>query len=60
MTLTMDASQYYLVEECEKVHRMRGTIYRVPFDLYFTVTGSEFVVELVIKGAVVGSGTAKL
>lgn len=37
----------------------QGTFYRVYFDIYLTLDGSEFNAELVCQGEVMGSCTGK-
>ena len=47
MTLTSDLSRKNLEKDFERMDTPQGTFYRVYFDIYLTLDGSEFNAELV-------------
>jgi len=54
VTLTSDLSSKNLEKDFEKMETSQGTFYRVYFDIYLTLDGSEFKAELVCQGEVMG------
>lgn len=59
VTLTSDLSRKNLEKDFERMDTPNGTFYRVYFDIYLTLDGSEFNAELVCQGEVMGRCTAK-
>ena len=59
VTLTSDLSRKNLEKDFERMDTPQGTFYRVYFDIYLTLDGSEFNAELVCQGEVMGSCTGK-
>ncbi|KZF24106.1 actin-like ATPase domain-containing protein [Xylona heveae TC161] len=59
VTLTSDLSRKNLEKDFERMDTPQGTFYRVYFDIYLTLDGSEFNAELVCQGEVMGRCTAK-
>ncbi|KAH6697497.1 hypothetical protein F5X68DRAFT_5056 [Plectosphaerella plurivora] len=54
VTLTSDLSRKNLEKDFERMDTPQGTFYRVYFDIYLTLDGSEFSAELVCQGEVMG------
>ncbi|ATY60381.1 Heat shock Hsp70 [Cordyceps militaris] len=54
VTLTSDLSRKNLEKDFERMDTPQGTFYRVYFDIYLTLDGSEFSTELVCQGEVMG------
>jgi hypothetical protein len=54
VTLTSDLSRKNLEKDFERMDTPQGTFYRVYFDIYLTLDGSEFNAELVCQGEVMG------
>ncbi|SPO03752.1 related to hsp70 protein [Cephalotrichum gorgonifer] len=54
ITLTSDLSRKNLEKDFERMDTPQGTFYRVYFDIYLTLDGSEFSAELVCQGEVMG------
>ncbi|KAB5560016.1 Hsp70-like protein [Coniochaeta sp. 2T2.1] len=50
VTLTSDLSRKNLEKDFERMDTPQGTFYRVYFDIYLTLDGSEFSAELVCQG----------
>ncbi|OQV07040.1 hypothetical protein CLAIMM_11533 [Cladophialophora immunda] len=50
VTLTSDLSRKNLEKDFERMDTPQGTFYRVYFDIYLTLDGSEFNAELVCQG----------
>ncbi|KAI5308717.1 hypothetical protein KEM55_005039 [Ascosphaera atra] len=59
VTLTSDLSSKNLETDFERVETPNGAHYRVDFDIWLTLGGSEFVAELVCQGEVMGQCTAR-
>ncbi|GKZ59285.1 hypothetical protein AnigIFM49718_005154 [Aspergillus niger] len=59
VTLTSDLSRKNLETDFERMDTPQGTFYRVYFDIYLTLDGSEFSAELVCQGEVMGQCRAK-
>ena len=59
VTLTSDLSRKNLEKDFERMDTPQGTFYRVYFDIYLTLDGSEFNAELVCQGDVMGRCTAR-
>ncbi|KAI9862590.1 MAG: hypothetical protein M1824_001139 [Vezdaea acicularis] len=59
VTLTSDLSKKNLEKDFERMDTPQGTFYRVYFDIYLTLDGSEFNAELVCQGEVMGRCTAR-
>lgn len=59
VTLTSDLSSKNLEKDFERMDTPNGTFYRVYFDIYLTLDGSEFNAELVCQGEVMGRCTAR-
>lgn len=59
VTLTSDLSRKNLETDFERMDTPQGTFYRVYFDIYLTLDGSEFSAELVCQGEIMGRCTAK-
>jgi hypothetical protein len=59
VTLTSDLSRKNLEKDFERMDTPQGTFYRVYFDIYLTIDGSEFNAELVCQGEVMGRCTAR-
>ncbi|KAH2044410.1 hypothetical protein KXV43_005712 [Aspergillus fumigatus] len=59
VTLTSDLSRKNLETDFERMDTPQGTFYRVYFDIYLTLDGSEFSAELVCQGEVMGRCRAK-
>ncbi|KAI9833962.1 MAG: hypothetical protein M1826_005867 [Phylliscum demangeonii] len=59
VTLTSDLSRKNLEKDFERMDTPQGTFYRVYFDIYLTLDGSEFNAELVCQGEVMGRCSAK-
>jgi hypothetical protein len=59
VTLTSDLSRKNLEKDFERMDTPQGTFYRVYFDIYLTLDGSEFNAELVCQGEVMGRCTAR-
>lgn len=59
VTLTSDLSRKNLERDFERMDTPQGTFYRVYFDIYLTLDGSEFNAELVCQGEVMGRCTAR-
>jgi hypothetical protein len=54
VTLTSDISRKTLEKDFQRIHTAYGTLYRIYFDIYITLDGSEFNTELVCQGEVMG------
>jgi hypothetical protein len=54
VTLTSDFGAKNLEEDCERVDTQQGTFYRIYFEVYLTLDGSELSAELVCQGQVLG------
>lgn len=59
VTLTSDLSRKNLEKDFERMDTPQGTFYRVYFDIYLTLDGSEFNAQLVCQGEVMGRCSAK-
>ncbi|KAG9254232.1 uncharacterized protein F5Z01DRAFT_122594 [Emericellopsis atlantica] len=59
VTLTSDLSRKNLEKDFERMDTPQGTFYRVYFDIYLTLDGSEFSAELVCQGEVMGRCRAR-
>lgn len=59
VTLTSDLSRKNLEKDFERMDTPNGTFYRVYFDIYLTLDGSEFNAELVCQGEVMGRCSTK-
>ena len=59
VTLTSDLSRKNLEKDFERMDTQQGTFYRVYFDIYLTLDGSEFSAELVCQGEVMGRCRAR-
>ncbi|KAL1978103.1 hypothetical protein VTN31DRAFT_962 [Thermomyces dupontii] len=59
VTLTSDLSSKNLEKDFERMDTPNGTFYRVYFDIYLTLDGSEFNAELVCQGEVMGRCSAR-
>jgi hypothetical protein len=59
VTLTSDLSRKNLEKDFERMDTPQGTFYRVYFDIYLTLDGSEFNAELVCQGEVMGRCTSR-
>ena len=59
VTLTSDLSKKNLEKDFERMETPQGTFYRVYFDIYLTLDGSEFSAELVCQGEVMGRCRAR-
>lgn len=59
VTLTSDLSRKNLEQDFERMDTPQGVFYRVYFDIYLTLDGSEFNAELVCQGEVMGRCSAK-
>ncbi|KAM3432245.1 hypothetical protein MY4824_006679 [Beauveria thailandica] len=59
VTLTSDLSRKNLEKDFERMDTPQGTFYRVYFDIYLTLDGSEFSTELVCQGEVMGRCRAR-
>ncbi|PHH65223.1 hypothetical protein CDD81_3082 [Ophiocordyceps australis] len=59
VTLTSDLSRKNLEKDFERMETPQGTFYRVYFDIYLTLDGSEFSAELVCQGEVMGRCRAR-
>lgn len=59
VTLTSDLSRKNLETDFERMDTPQGTFYRVYFDIYLTLDGSEFSAELVCQGEIMGRCRAK-
>lgn len=59
VTLTSDLSRKSLEKDFERMDTPQGTFYRVYFDIYLTLDGSEFNAELVCQGEVMGRCTSR-
>ena len=59
VTLTSDLSRKNLEKDFERMDTPNGTFYRVYFDIYLSLDGSEFNAELVCQGEVMGRCTAR-
>ncbi|MCJ1249104.1 hypothetical protein MMC30_006327 [Trapelia coarctata] len=59
VTLTSDLSRKNLEKDFERMDTPQGTFYRVYFDIYLTLDGSEFNAELVCQNEVMGRCTAR-
>lgn len=59
VTLVSDLSRKNLEKDFERMDTPQGTFYRVYFDIYLTLDGSEFSAELVCQGEVMGRCTAR-
>ncbi|KAL1896272.1 hypothetical protein Cpir12675_002865 [Ceratocystis pirilliformis] len=59
VTLTSDLSRKNLEKDFERMDTAQGTFYRVYFDIYLTLDGSEFSAELVCQGEVMGRCRAR-
>lgn len=59
VTLTSDLSAKNLERDFQPISTPQGTFYRVYFDIYLTLDGSEFRAELVCQGDVMGKCVAK-
>jgi hypothetical protein len=57
--LTSDLSRKNLERDFERVETSQGTFYRVYFEIYITLDGSELSAELVCQGEVMGRCTAR-
>ncbi|KAL4780507.1 hypothetical protein BJX76DRAFT_44714 [Aspergillus varians] len=59
VTLTSDLSRKNLETDFERMDTPQGTFYRVYFDIFLTLDGSEFSAELVCQGEVMGRCRAR-
>ena len=59
VTLTSDLSRKNLEKDFERLDTPQGTFYRVYFDIYLTVDGSELSAQLVCQGEVMGQCSAR-
>ncbi|KAG9922551.1 actin-like ATPase domain-containing protein, partial [Aureobasidium melanogenum] len=59
VTLTSDLSRKNLEKDFERMDTPQGTFYRVYFDIYLTLDGTEFNAELVCQGEVMGRCSAR-
>lgn len=59
VTLTSDLSRKNLETDFERMDTPQGTFYRVYFDIYLTLDGSEFNAELVCQGEIMGRCRAR-
>jgi hypothetical protein len=59
VTLTSDLSRKNLEKDFERMDTPQGTFYRVYFDIYLTLDGSEFNAELVCQGEIMGRCSAR-
>lgn len=59
VTLTSNLSRKNLERDFERKETPQGTFYRVYFDIYLTLDGSEFNAELVCQREVMGRCTAR-
>lgn len=59
VTLTSDLSRKNLEKDFERMDTAQGPFYRVYFDIYLTLDGSEFSAELVCQGEVMGRCRAR-
>lgn len=59
VTLTSDLSRKNLEKDFERMDTPQGTFYRVYFDIYLTLDGSEFNAELVCQSEVMGRCSAR-
>lgn len=59
VTLTSDLSRKNLERDFERMDTPQGTFYRVYFDIYLTLDGSEFKAELVCQGEIMGQCSAR-
>ncbi|KAG5958550.1 hypothetical protein E4U57_001257 [Claviceps arundinis] len=59
VSLTSDLSRKNLEKDFERMDTPQGTFYRVYFDIYLTLDGSEFSAELVCQGEVMGRCRAR-
>lgn len=59
VTLVSDLSRKNLEKDFERMDTPQGTFYRVYFDIYLTLDGSEFNAELVCQGEVMGRCTSR-
>jgi hypothetical protein len=59
VTLTSDLSRKNLETDFERMDTPQGIFYRVYFDIYLTLDGSEFSAELVCQNEVMGRCRAK-
>jgi hypothetical protein len=59
VTLTSDLSRKNLEKDFERMDTPQGTFYRVYFDIYLTLDGSELSAELVCQGEVMGRCSAR-
>jgi len=58
-TLTSDLSRKNLEKDFERIDTPQGTFYRVHFDIYLTLDGSELSAEVVCQGEVIGRCSAR-
>jgi hypothetical protein len=58
-TLTSDLSRKNLEKDFEHIDTPQGTFYRVYFDIYLTLDGSELSAEVVCQGEVIGRCSAR-
>jgi hypothetical protein len=59
VTLTSDLSRKNLETDFERMDTPQGIFYRVYFDIYLTLDGSEFSAELVCQNEIMGRCRAK-
>lgn len=59
MALTSDLSTKDLEQDFQSVLTPQGAFYKVYFDIYLTLDGSEFKAELVCQGDVMGRCVAQ-
>lgn len=59
VTLTSDLSRKNLETDFERMDTPQGVFYRVYFDIYLTLDGSEFSAELVCQNEIMGRCRAK-
>lgn len=59
VTLTSDISAKDLERDFQSVLTPQGAFYKVYFDMYLTLDGSEFKAELVCQGDVIGRCVAE-
>lgn len=59
VTLTSDLSTKNLEDDFQSIVTPQGTFYKVLFEIYFMLDGSEFKAEVVCQGDVMGRCVAK-
>jgi hypothetical protein len=59
VALTSDLSRKNLEKDFERMDTPQGTFYRVYFDIYLTLDGSELSAEVVCQGETIGRCSAR-